>query len=504
LSFSSITFLIICNTMATQTTKAIPSVFKHLINGRSVTGVGSYDVINPSTGKVFAQAPHASRAQVDEAVSAAKNALKSWQTMHIKERSAALGNVLKTLKANVKPMAQLLTMEQGKPLKMATGEIYGALSFITKAMNEQLPIDVYKDTPTVRIEVRRVPIGVIACICPWNFPIYCSVQKWAPALIYGNTIVVKPSPYTPLSTMLIGELIRDCLPAGVMNVISGDDKSDFNVGAYLSQHEDVAKVSFTGSGPTGKKIMACCARDVRRVNLELGGNDPAIVRADVDVPATAKRVFKRAFENTGQICCAIKRCYVHKSIYPEFVDELVKCAKNAVVGDGFSKGVQYGPLCNKMQFSKVSELVEDARKNGADIRCGGKAMDGEEIVGGEGTGGYFYKPTIITGVKEGTRIVDEEQFGPALPVMPYETDEEAIARANSSPYGLGGSVWTKDVSIGNKLATRVLSGTVWVNDHLTDTGAPFGGFRESGIGRESGKEDLSTFTEVQTLQLSKL
>jgi len=483
--------------------KSIPTVFKHLINGKMVDGAGTYGVINPSTGKVFAEAPHASKAQVDEAVSAAKNAFQSWKSLHITERSAALGNVLKTLKANTEALASLLTKEQGKPLAKAKGEIQGALHLISKAMREQLPVDVYKDTPTVRIEVRRVPIGVVACICPWNYPIYCSVQKMAPALVYGNTIVVKPSPFTPLSTIMMCELIKDILPAGVLNVISGDDKSDFNVGAYLTQHVDVSKISFTGSGPTGKKIMATCAKDVRRCNLEMGGNDPAIVRQDVDIPSIAQRVFNGAFENTGQICCAIKRCYVQESIYLEFVNELVKCANRAVVGDGFSKGVEYGPLCNKMQYNKVSELVEDARKNGAKIHCGGKAMNKRKVVGGEANEGYFYMPTIITGVKEGSRIVDEEQFGPVLPVMAYETDEEAIARANCSEYGLGGSVWTKDIATGNKLAERVLSGTVWVNDHLTITGAPFGGFRESGIGRESGKADLTTFTELQTLQLAK-
>jgi len=486
-----------------QEEQHIPTEFKHLINGKLVAGAGSYGVINPSTGKVFAQAPHASKEQVDEAVLAAKNAFPSWRSLDIAERVAAIGKVQKAMKEHAEALSRLLTMEQGKPLEKAKGEVYGALTIFTKAMNETLPVDVYKDTPTLRIEVRRVPIGVVACICPWNYPIWCSIQKWAPALVYGNTIIVKPSPFTPLTSMMLGEIIKDCLPAGVMNVVSGDDNSDFNVGAYLTQHKDVSKVSFTGSGPTGKKIMTCCAKDVRRVTLEMGGNDAAIVREDVDVAKTAQKVFNGAFENTGQICCAIKRCYVHQSIYPEFVDEIVKCANKAVVGDGFAKGVKYGPLCNKMQFGKVSELVEDARKNGAKIHCGGKAMDESEIVGGQGTGGYFYKPTIITGVKEGCRIVDEEQFGPALPVMPYENDEEAIERANSSHYGLGGSVWTKDIATGNKLAARVLSGTVWVNDHLAITGAPFGGFRESGIGRESGKADLSTFTELQTLQLAK-
>jgi len=482
----------------------IPTEFKHLINGKVVAGAGSFGVINPSTGKVFAQAPHASKEQVDEAIAAAKNAFPTWRSLSITERKAAIGKIQKILKANAETISKLLTMEQGKPIAKAKGEVYGSFdSILTKAMNETLPVEVYKDTPKVRIEVRRVPIGVVACICPWNYPIWCTLQKWAPALVYGNTIIVKPSPFTPLTTMMIGELIKDCLPPGVMNVIAGDDKSYFNVGAYLSQHKDIAKVSFTGSGPTGKKIMSSCAKDVRRVTLEMGGNDPAIVREDVDIATTAQKVFNGAFENTGQICCAIKRCYVHQSIFPEFVDEVVKCANKAVVGDGFAKGVAYGPLCNEMQYRKVIELVEDARKNGAKIHCGGKPMAEREIVGGQGTGGYFYKPTIITGVKEGSRIVDEEQFGPVLPIMPYQNDEEAIERANSSHYGLGGSVWTKDIAMGNKLAERVLSGTVWVNDHLAVTAAPFGGFRESGIGREGGKADLSTFTELQTLQLAK-
>lgn len=483
---------------------SIPSEFKHLINGKMVAGAATYGVINPATGKVFAQAPHASKDQVDEAIAAAKNAFPAWKSLPIEKRHKAIGEVMKVLNANAEAISRLLTMEQGKPITKAKGEVQGAFNvLLAKAMTETLPVDVYKDTPKVRIEVRRVPIGVVACICPWNYPIWCSIQKWAPALVYGNTIIVKPSPFTPLTSMMIGELIKDCLPAGVFNVVSGDDQSYFNVGAYLTQHKDISKVSFTGSGPTGKKIMSTCAKDVKRVTLEMGGNDPAIVREDVDVAETAQKVFNGAFENTGQICCAIKRCYVHQSIFPEFVSEITKCANKAVVGDGFGEGVNYGPLCNEMQYSKVSDLVEDARKNGAEIHCGGKPMDESDIVGGRGTGGYFYKPTIITGVKEGSRIVDEEQFGPALPIMPYQNDEEAIERANSSHYGLGGSVWTKDVSLGNKIAERILSGTVWVNDHLAITGAPFGGFRESGIGRESGKADLATFTEIQTLQLAK-
>jgi len=342
----------------------------------------------------------------------------------------------------------------------------------------------------------------VACICPWNYPLWCSVNKWSAALAYGNTVVVKPSPFTPLATLLMAESIKDCFPAGVINFIAGDDKSDFNVGAFLSTNDKIATVSFTGSVATGKKIMQCCVKDVRRHVLEMGGNDPAIVRSDVDIKKAAQGVFEGAFKNTGQICCAIKRCFVHEDIFDQFKAELVKCAENAVVGDGFTEGVEYGPLNNKMQYDKVCAFAEDCKNIGAEILCGGRPMTAEEIKGGDANG-YYFKPTIVAGVKEGTRIVDEEQFGPILPIMPYKTDEEAIERANNCDYGLGGSVWSSNLSEANKLARKIKSGTVWVNTHTDFTWAPFGGFRQSGIGREYGKSDLNEFTEVQTLQFAK-
>lgn len=238
---------------------------------------------------------------------------------------------------------------------------------------------------------------------------------------------------------------------------------------------------------------------MKRLTLEMGGNDAAIVRADVDVATVAPKVFSSAFGNTGQVCCAIKRVFVDERIFDEFTKEMAKCAEaaKAVCGDGFSPEVKYGPLNNKMQFDKVSELVNDAQSHGAVVHAGGKPMVTD-------SGGYFYEPTIITGVAEGVRLVDEEQFGPVLPIMPYKTDPEALARANNTKFGLGASVWGRDLATANKLAGHMQAGTVWVNDHCSLTGAPFGGFKSSGLGRELGIADVEAFTECQTRRLAKV
>jgi len=310
----------------------------------------------------------------------------------------------------------------------------------------------------------------------------------------GEHVHRKPSPFTPLSTLLIGEILKDVFPPGVFNVVTGSDKFEFNVGAYLSKHPKISKVSFTGSIPTGRKIFANAANDIKRVTLELGGNDAAIILDDVDVDKIAPRVFGSAMANTGQICCAIKRAYVHEKVYDRFVERLAQCAREAKVGDGFEEGVQYGPLNNQMQFERVKELVEDAKKNGATIVEGGSPLNRP---------GFYYAPTIITNVKEGVRIVDEEQFGPVLPVIIFQDIEEVLGRANGTDYGLGGSVWSSDIHKANDLASRLVAGTVWVNDHVTLTGGPFGGFKRSGLGRELGKEDITAFTEPQTLRFAK-
>ena len=469
--------------------------YKHLIDGKLVGSDEEFGVKNPSTDAVLASAPHASEAQVDAAVDAARRAYRTWQAVPFEDRKQAMRKVGDAFKSIRSVLADLLVKEQGKPLAKANGEIDGCEYLFDTACALTLTPEVYQDTADRRIETVRRPIGVVACITPWNFPLFCFICKWAPAIVLGNTCVVKPSPFTPLTILALARAVSDALPPGVLNIVAGDDGRPFNVGSHLSHHAGVDKVSFTGSVPTGKKIMNACSNDVKRVTLEMGGNDAAIIRNDVDVKEVAPKVFNGAFANTGQICCAIKRAFIHEDVFDEFKDELVKCAERAKVGDGFEPGVEYGPLNNKMQLDKVSDYVDDARKQGCDVLCGGKRRAGAP--------GYFYEPTIVSNIKEGTRLWDEEQFGPVMPIAPYKTDDEAVARANDTSYGLGGSVWSNDLAAANALASKMLAGTVWVNQHTDLTKAPFGGFKQSGLGREFGTFNVSSFTEAQTLSLSK-
>jgi acyl-CoA reductase-like NAD-dependent aldehyde dehydrogenase len=465
------------------------------INGKLVDpGEGKYyDVINPANEQVAGKAPIATKAQVDEAVAAARAAYPAWAAKTLEERQGYLKKCSEIIEANKDELAKLLCTEQGKPINHAAGEIgmlQMKLGVDMKIKNEP---DRYTEDDDWIVEVRRKPVGVVACIGPWNFPAFCCLNKWSIAVALGNTCVVKPSPMTPLTNLRLAELLKDVFPPGVLNYISGDDKSNFNAGAHMSSHPAIDKLSFTGSVPTGKKIMASCAHDVKRVTLEMGGNDAAIIREDCDVDKVAPKVFGGAMANTGQVCVAIKRIYCHESIYPKFVDKLKECAKKAKVGDGFTEGVEYGPLNNSMQYNKVKEYMEDAKKQGAEFHQGAEVP----------SKGYFIPPTIVTGIKEGVRLVDEEQFGPVVPVMPYKTDAEAVERANNTSYGLGGSVWGTDVAKANELGDQLRTGTVWINDHLALTGAPFGGFKQSGLGREFGKADITTFTESQTFRLAK-
>lgn len=349
-----------------------------LINGELVPGDAdsTFDVINPSTGQPFNTAPHCSAAQAEMAVASAVRAGASWAATSFADRRLAMQAALAVFEANAGELAELLVREQGKPLASATGEVKGCLGILkewAETLTEACLLkDVYRDDATCRVEVRRRPIGVIACITPWNFPLFCSIQKWVPAIMLGNTTVVKPSPFTPLTMLKVAELFCGVFPPGVLNVVSGDDTSSpsppFNLGAFLSSHPSVAKVSFTGSIRTGKAIFASAATDVKRITLEMGGNDPAIVRADCDVAAAAQGVFDGAFSNTGQICCAIKRCYVHDSVYDAFCSAIAECAATALTQtmDGFEEGCKYGPLQNAMQFNRVRELVEDAKANGGE------------------------------------------------------------------------------------------------------------------------------------------
>ena len=464
--------------------------YKLLINGEMVDGDLSMDVLNPATEEVLADCPRASEDQLNAAVAAAKAAFPAWSKTDVDERKALVLKIADVIEANATELVQLLTKEQGKPLEAATVEVYGMAAFCRYFTSLDLPVEVLEDSDARRVEVHRNPLGVIGAIVPWNFPLLLMAFKLPPALIAGNTLVIKPAPTTPLSTLRLAELISDIVPAGVINFIT--DAND--LGAPMTAHPDVRKISFTGSTETGAKVMAGAAGLLKRITLELGGNDAGIVLDDVNPKEAAQKLFDSAFQNSGQVCIAMKRLYVHENIYDEVCDELATIANDTIIGDGSEQGTKLGPLNNKMQYDKVKALIEDAKQEG-NVIAGGEFPDKP---------GYFIRPTIVRDIKEGSRLGDEEQFGPVLPVMSFADESEAVARANSSPWGLGGSVWSANPERAYALAEQMDAGTVWINKHAElDPTIPFGGAKMSGLGNELGQEGLLEFTQQKIINMAK-
>ena len=460
------------------------------IDGKAESAKGTFGVINPATEQVFAQPPECTREQLDAAMQSAQSAFRGWSRDEARRRQTLL-EIGEAIKARGGEIAPLLTQEQGKPVDKAMMEVIGASIWFQYTASLQIPVEVISDTPQNRTEVRRRPLGVVAAITPWNFPLMLAVWKIAPALLAGNTVVIKPSPYTPLTTLKLGEILRSVVPPGVVNVVSGGNE----LGGWMTGHPVPRKISFTGSVATGKKVAIAAAPDLKRVTLELGGNDAAIVLGDVDVKSTAQKIFWGAFENSGQICSAIKRVYVPENLYQNVVNELVEIAKTVKVGNGLEAGTQLGPLNNKMQYDKVREMVDDARKHGAKVATGGQQLSAK---------GYFIAPTIVSEISDGTRLVDEEQFGPALPVISYRNVEDAVKRANATPYGLSGSVWSANPEKAAEVARQLDCGTAWVNQHLAIApNLPFGGAKWSGIGVENGPWGLLGFTEIQVVNVAR-
>ena len=465
------------------------SDYKILIDGRLVAGDDSIDVINPATEEVLAACPRASVNQLNEAVAAAKAAFPAWSARPIEERRQMIGKMADAMEGAKVELARLLTQEQGKPLAEAMGEVEATILWFRELKEHDLPVKVIEDTDTRRIEQHRRALGVVGAIIPWNFPLLVVAFKVPFALLAGNTIVLKPSPTTPLSTLKIGELVADILPPGVLNIIT--DAND--LGDKLSSHPDVAKISFTGSTETGKKVMANAVASIKRLTLELGGNDAAIVLPDVDPAKAAKGIYSGAMTNAGQVCLAIKRVYVHTDVYDSVCDELAKLADAAVVDDGLSQGVEMGPLQNSKRYEKVLGFLKDAETDGTIVTGG--VVDRP---------GYFVRPTIVRDITDGHRLVDEEQFGPILPLIRFDNIEDALARANASPWGLGGSVWSSDRNSAHDIAKRMEAGSVWINQHL-DIGPhiPFGGAKQSGVGVEYGEEGLLEFTQLHVINEAK-
>eukprot|EP00516_Mucochytrium_quahogii_P005764 CAMPEP_0203762824 /NCGR_PEP_ID=MMETSP0098-20131031/15618_1 /ASSEMBLY_ACC=CAM_ASM_000208 /TAXON_ID=96639 /ORGANISM=" , Strain NY0313808BC1" /LENGTH=473 /DNA_ID=CAMNT_0050657381 /DNA_START=95 /DNA_END=1516 /DNA_ORIENTATION=+ len=465
------------------------------IGGASVGTNGTFGVVNPFTGKVFAQAPQGGKVQLDQAVTAARGAFPNWARTPWSERQQALKKCAELLAQNKKEVSQLLCLEQGKPLGPAMGEVLGACAWLKMASKHSDPTKVLRETGKDKVIQLYKPIGVCGCITAWNYPVILLHFKIAQALLAGCTVVVKPSEHTPLTTLEIVRLYNSVLPPGVLNVVTSDSK---DLGRMLVEHPGVDKISFTGSTQTGKAVLRGATDSLKRVTLELGGNDAAVILADVDPKKVAPYIFRASFQNSGQVCMAVKRIYVHESIADDFCRALAEEAERASFGDGMSKGVTYGPINNAMQYEKVREILV------AGLSKGAKIVYGEVPPPLQEGKGYLFHPVIVTNVDKGNPIVDEEQFGPIVPIVRFGTTEEAIAKANDTIYGLGGSVWTDDMELGVKLASELDAGTTWVNNHgdIVDD-VPFGGAKSSGIGSEGGHEGLLAFMQMQVVKIKK-
>ena len=460
------------------------------IGGESVAGDSYVDVRNPAnTQEVVGECPVASSAHLEQAIAAASKAFDSWRHSTDADRVAACQTIAKVCEDNAEELATLLTKEQGKPLNGLGSrfEMGGAAGWAGYTSTIGLEDKVLEDSAERHIVQTRVPLGVVGSITPWNWPVMIAIWHIVPGVRTGNTVVIKPSPFTPLSTLRMVELINEKLPPGLVNCVSGNDE----LGAALTLHSDIDKIVFTGSIATGKKVMASAANSVTPVTLELGGNDPGILLPGEDPSKFAEGLFFGSMINSGQTCGALKRLYVHESDLDATVDALVGFSGNIPMGDGMDENSMLGPVQNERQFKRVIELVEDAKANG-----------GMCVTGGEATGGpnYFYPVTIVTGVSDGVRLVDEEQFGPVLPIVTYTDLDDAIARANNSEFGLDASVWGSDRDATARVAAQLEAGTVYENKHADIAPhVPMGGIKCSGIGVEFGEEGLAAYTSIKVI-----
>ncbi|CZT09635.1 related to aldehyde dehydrogenase (NAD+), mitochondrial [Rhynchosporium graminicola] len=467
------------------------TTFKHCVNGELVDTKQHRHGINPANLKNLPDVPVATEEDLDTAVAAARVAFESWSKVSWELRKKTLLEFIDALEAKKDEFTKLLTTEQGKPTFQAVREHSDSVSIGRSTANLTLPEEVIEDSEDRKITTRFTPLGVVAGIVPWNFPILLAMMKIAPAVLTGNVIIIKPSPFTPYGDLKLVELAQNFFPPGVVQSLSGDD----NLGPWITSHPGINKISFTGSTQTGKLVAASAAKTLKRVTLELGGNDAAIICADVNIEKVAPQVATFAFLNSGQICLCIKRIYIHKSIYRPFLEALIRHAKTLQVGDGFAPDTFCGPIQNSMQYERVKGFFSEIEKEKWNVACGGKM---------EKTNGYFITPTIIDNPADDARIVTEEPFGPIVPTLSWESEDEVIERANTTNMGLGASVWSSDFENAGKIARQLEAGTVWVNNHFDlSPMASFGGFKESGLGVEMGIGGLKAMCNSQTLMINK-
>jgi len=466
------------------------TTYSLMSGGEKLATTDTFSVINPSTMATVGESPKATAENLNTIIKEAKKAFSSWSAVPYAKRQQYLTQIADALETHSQELANIITQEQGKPIGASLGSMFemgGAVAWTRYTASLELPVKVLQDDANGRIELHRRPIGVVASITPWNWPVMIAIWHIIPAILAGNTVVCKPSPYTPLSTLRMIEIMNSILPKGVVNSISGGDE----LGAAISDHPDIDKIVFTGSTETGKKVMSSSAKNLKHLTLELGGNDAGIVLGDCNPDEIAPGLFWGAFINNGQTCAAMKRLYVHRSIYNEVCDSLTAFAKSVKMGDGFAEGAELGPIQNKMQFDIVNQLVKTSIQQGGKVLLGG-ALDSEDSL--------FFPITLVAVENNENALVQNEQFGPALPIIPFDTVEESIKLANDSSAGLGGSVWSNDKVSAAEIAGQMECGTVWLNKHGTiQPNAPFGGVKSSGLGVEFGEEGLLANTTIQCI-----
>lgn len=455
-----------------------------LIGGELVAGLDVEPVTNPADLSIVGMAPVAGPRHLDQAVQAARRAFPAWSRLTWDERAAYLRQFAAAIEAEKDSLARLLTLEQGKPYHtQARAEIQACIDCLRDTAKLRLPVRTLRDTPNARVEAHPVPLGVVGAITPWNFPVQLSLWKIAPNLLSGNTVVLKPAPTCPLTLLRVGELACGVLPPGTLNILCGGN----DLGAGMCSHPGVAKITLTGSTATGKKVMANAAHTLKRLVLELGGNDPAIVLPGCDPQALAPILFWSAFYNSGQNCVAVKRLYVHESLHRAMLEELIAYGSTVPLGNGMDPTTLLGPVQNQPQYRRLFELIDNSKANGHRFALGGEPDPHQQ--------GYFVPVTLIDNPPDSSRIVQEEQFGPILPVLSFKSIDEAVWRANDTRMGLAASVWGRDAA---EVAPLLEAGTVWINQGQSFAAdIPFGGHKESGYGIELGEAGLAACTLLQ-------
>jgi len=477
-----------------------PTTTRMVIGGQSVDAADgqTFDIVDPANGKTIATAPLGGRTEVDTAVEAAQAAFeerKGWANWAAGKRGRSLAKLADLIKKNSDELAWLESRNGGKPITSARGEVIGAslvFDYYAGAANKVFGQTIPVSKPGIDLTLRE-PIGVVGLIVPWNFPLLMASWKVAPALAAGNTAILKPASYTPLTAIRLGELALEAgIPAGVLNVVTGPGGT---VGASIAAHPGIGKVAFTGETTTGQEIMRLASSNVKKISLELGGKSPNIVFADADIERFAKESPYSVFDNCGQDCCARSRILVERPVHEQVVELFADATRNVKVGDPSDEATEVGPLVSTKQRDRVKDYIEIGLGEGASVVVGGAAPDDPSLADGA-----YLLPTVFDGVDNDMRIAREEIFGPVVSIIPFDTEEEALRLANATPYGLSGSIWSHDIGKAMRAARALQSGVISVNSNSSvHTEAPFGGYKMSGIGRELGMAALDLYTETKNV-----